>query len=183
MSEGYWRGRSHLAYYRVVEGLLRRIPPQHRWSILDVGCADTPVAAWGDFDRRMTVDLRTNPQLVGVRSYVADFLEWEVPARERPTREEPVDVVTCLQTLEHLEDGVVERFAWKLQDTGTWVIVSLPYLWNRAWTKTHHQDPIDLAKFFRIMGGSVGLVHFELVEDNSLVRLVAAFGPRPLDPP
>ncbi len=142
MPENYWADRHELKYYGVVRELLEKLGP--RGSILDVGSWDTPVATWGDFRRRYTCDLGRSPNLPGVISHVGDFLTWRAP--------ELMDVVTCLQVLEHLPDGIAQRFGRRLLVTGQTVIVSVPYLWAPGLEPDHVQDPVDLAKLERIMG-------------------------------
>lgn len=138
----YWASRAELAYYQTVRQLLEKMGP--RGSILDVGSWDTPVATWGSFRRRYTCDLGHSPRLPGVVSHIGDFLTWRPP--------ELMDVVTCLQVLEHLPDGVAQRFGRKLLETGESVIVSVPYLWAPGIEPDHVQDPVDLAKLERLMG-------------------------------
>lgn len=142
MPAEYWAARSSLHYYRRVFELLEKMGP--RGSLLDVGSWDTPVATWGDFRRRYTCDLVAQPPLAGVVSHVGDFLDWRPP--------ELMDAVTCLQVLEHLPNGIAQRFGRKLLETGQTVIVSVPYLWPPGAEPDHVQDPIDLAKLERIMG-------------------------------
>lgn len=144
MPADYWDGRRELKYYETVRHLLERLGPSG--SILDVGGWDTPVVTWGDFRRRYTCDLGHNPRFPGVVSHVGDFLTWRPP--------ELMDAVTCLQVLEHLPDGIAQRFGRRLLVTGRTVIVSVPYLWPRDAEPDHVQDPIDLAKLERIMGRS-----------------------------
>lgn len=142
MPATYWETRTGLLYYGRVRELLEKMGP--RGSLLDVGCWDTPVATWGDFRRRYTCDLGMDPKLPGVVSHVGDFLTWRPP--------ELMDAVTCLQVLEHLPDGIAQRFGRRLLVSGQTVIVSVPYLWSPGWEPDHVQDPIDHGKLERIMG-------------------------------
>ena len=132
----YWQGREHFAYYQVVREYLEALSPGA--SILDVGSWDTPVATWGRFERRYTCDLAIDPKLPGVTSFVGDFLEWELPER--------MSVATCLQTVEHLRDQVVEKFGRKLRASADALIVSVPFGWPKGQEACHQQDPIDLEK-------------------------------------
>lgn len=143
MPADYWRARSHLNYYAEVRTLIESITTGG--SILDVGGYDTPVVTWGKFKRRYTVDAVLDPKFPGVRSYVEDFLTWPAP--------EKMDVVVCCQVLEHLADGTVDRFGKKLLGTGRNVIVSVPYCWPKGGEPSHVQDPIDVHKLARMMGG------------------------------
>lgn len=158
----YWQGRSHLAYYRLVHDLVEQASPGR--AILDVGCWDTPVATWGDFERRYTCDLAVDPHLPGVSSHVGDFLTWDVPER--------MSVATCLQTVEHLRDENVRAFGAKLLDSADTVIVSVPHRWPAGREWSHQQDPIDLDKLIAIMGGRAPALH-QVVRDGKSERLVA----------
>jgi hypothetical protein len=143
VSAGYWRRRKKHAYYQALRRHIEALSPAG--SILDVGCADTPVVSWGEFERRYTCDLRLKPSLYGVSSYVGDFLEYEPPER-------PMDVVVCAQVLEHLSDATLYPFAAKLLATGRWVVASVPYQWPEGTEPDHRQDPIDEARFVEMMG-------------------------------
>lgn len=142
MPADYWANRGGLNYYATVRELLEKLSPGG--SILDVGGWDTPVVTWGTFRRRYTCDLGHNPRFPGVVSHVGDFLSWRPP--------ELMDVVTCLQVLEHIPDGPAQRFGRKLLETGKTIIVSVPYLWPPGAEPDHVQDPVDLEKLERIMG-------------------------------
>jgi hypothetical protein len=165
MNRSYWKRREGLRYYRVVKELLEAVSPGE--SILDVGCADTPIATWGTFAKRHTVDLRTDPKLEGVESHVGDFLEWDPPGR--------FSVVTCLQCLEHLEHGEVRRFSGKLQRIADVLVVSVPWKWPAGAAPSHRLDPIDFTRFFWMMRGSEHLRFFQVVKDRKLERAVACF--------
>ena len=163
----YWEERKGLAYYQRVRHWIERLPGD---SLLDVGPADTPIAIWGSFKERVTVDLEHDPGLPGVQSVVADFLTWE-PGRT-------FDVVTCLQVVEHQTDDRVKRFAAKLLTLGTWLIVSVPYEWAHRPDGQHPQDPINMQKLVTIMGQEP--LYTEVVQDNKRRRLIAVYGPHPL---
>jgi len=144
MPAEYWENRQGLAYYQTVRQILEAASEGGLGSILDVGSWDTPVATWGDFRRRYAIDLGKAPTLPGVVSVVGDFLSWRPP--------ELMDVVTCLQVLEHLPDGTAQRFGRRLRAVGQMIVVSVPYMWPRGAEPDHFQDPVDLEKLERIMG-------------------------------
>lgn len=162
MPAGYWDARKHLRYYAAVRAELETLSPGA--SIADVGGWDTPVVLWGDFARRYTVDLGRDPKFPGVISHVGDFMDWTPPER--------LSVVTCLQVLEHLPDGAVERFAAKLLAIADVAIVSVPYLWPPR-EPSHLQDPISREKFARIMGRAAD--RLSVVMDGRRGRIVATF--------
>lgn len=163
MPENYWPGRKHMAYYAAVRELLEGFGA--RGSILDVGGWDTPVVLWGTFKRRYTCDLGRDPQFPGVKSHVGDFMLWTPPER--------MSVVTCLQVLEHLPDGEVERFAAKLRSSADVTVVSVPYCWPAGRESSHVQDPINHDKLARIMGGRPD--NAKLIRDGKSRRLIGVW--------
>lgn len=182
MNIGYWNSRSHFGYYVLVKAWLEAISLREATehasiprtvhdslSILDVGCLDTPTASWGFFDQRYTVDIAHDPQLPGVQSFVADFLTWQQPHH--------MSVVTCLQVMEHLPNGVVEEFGAKLRAISDVTIVSVPFMWAPGFEADHRQDPIDLAKFSRFMGGPPD--EYAVIKDTKHHRIVGRWNNLP----
>lgn len=167
-SRAYWQERSDLNYYRVVRDQIEAI---HGDSILDVGCMDTPVATWGEFrNRRTGVNLapvaedRMRP---GMDYWFGDFMEL-------PTEGNQFSVVTCLQVLEHLSDGQVGLFAWKLFDHAEKaVIISVPWQWPPGACAWHPQDPVNLAKIRRWTGREPD--EFRIAVDGGLRRAICGF--------
>lgn len=142
----YWTDRQEFGYFVLVRAWLNMLSQsmqRDELSLVDVGCRDTPVATWGYFDKRYTVDLTFNPRLSGVTSYVGNFLKWHPPHH--------MTVVTCLQVLEHLTDEVLEPFVAKLHAIADFAIVSVPYEWPAGSELAHVQDPISAEKFDRMM--------------------------------
>lgn len=149
-----------MAYYQAIRELVESFSPGA--SILDVGGYDTPVVTWGEFKRRYTVDAVLDPKFPGVVSAIDDFLGWKAP--------EKMAVVICAQVLEHLDNGTVERFARKLRATGRHTIITVPYCWSAGQEPSHVQDPIDIPKISRIMGGRPD--RCRLVTDGKRRRIV-----------
>lgn len=162
MPERYWDGRKHMRYYAEVRAMLEALSPAG--SLLDVGGWDTPVATWGTFARRYTCDLARDPKFNGVRSHVGDFLTWTPPER--------MSVATCLQVLEHLPDGTVNRFARRLLAAADVVIITVPYLWPGT-EPSHFQDPISHEKLARIMGREPD--RSQVIMDGKRGRIVALY--------
>jgi len=134
--EDYWNARQDLEYYRLIQSFLARLGPQE--SILDVGCADTPVVTWGQFQRRTSLDRFERPPLPNVTPLIGT---WPAAAATigRHT------VVTCLQVLEHLQDPA--SFAQAVLDAAeSWAILSVPYRWPAGQCSDHFQDPVDVVK-------------------------------------
>lgn len=178
MKHATWELRQHFGYYVLVKAWLEAISLNfnmlntslnHESSILDVGCLDTPTATWGEFDRRYTVDIAHDPKLPDVESFVADFRTWKPPHR--------MTVVTCLQVLEHLPDAIVEDFGDKLRTISDYTIASVPFMWPPGLEADHKQDPIDLAKFSRFMGGPPN--EYAIIKDTKHLRIVGRWNNLP----
>ena len=131
----YWAERENLEYYQTVRTWLEEFGGG---TLLDVGCCDTPVATWGQFDERITVDPRPRPALMGVRQVIGS---WPDCASVVPR----CDVLTCLQVLEHLADPTTFCAAL-FGNARRAVILSVPWGWEAGWCKSHVQDPVDAAK-------------------------------------
>lgn len=165
----YWQERESLGYYAVVRAWLKMISmPLHAMtdtSLLDVGCLDTPIATWGYFDRRYTIDLIHDPKLGGVVSHVGSWLDWTPP--------EHMTVITCCQVLEHLPDAQIKPFTQKLLSCADHTIVSVPYEWPKGDEPSHLQDPISQTKFDTMMGRAP--LEQIIVFDGKRLRLVARY--------
>lgn len=159
----YWKEREKYRYYETVRNWLTDLGPLG--SLADIGCADTPTAIWGDFDQRWTVDVRQRPALSGVTQIVG---YWPDCATRLPA----VDVVTCLQVLEHVADP--EPFCAALFAAArVAVILSVPYRWSSGQCVSHVHDPVDEEKL-------LGWTHREptrqaIVGDGGLERLVVFY--------
>lgn len=161
MPADYWRARSHLNYYAEVRQWIEELSAKGSGSILDVGGYDTPVVTWGKFRRRYTIDAVLDPKFPGVRSDVGDFMTWPAPER--------MDVVVCLQVIEHVQEAAA--FGAKLLRTGRNVIVSVPYCWPAGKEPSHVHDPIDVHKLASFMSGRRP-DRARIVADGKLRRLV-----------
>lgn len=161
----YFEERKDLRYYKLVKQWLEELSRDPKLnSVMDVGCADTPVCTWGSFSERTALNSRPFPRFKDVDNHIeGDWLSVIAQA----------DVITCLQVLEHLDDDVVKRFAWKLFKNSAFTIVSVPYMWPRTPEQEHKQDPIDLRKFLDIVGRDP--IRMEIVTDGSRQRMVAMF--------
>lgn len=140
--ESYWAARKNILYYDVVRILVTELAKGAR-SLVDVGTAGAPYLEWFSFiDDRLSIDLRHPYEGPGVRAVTSDFLAWQP--------DKYYDVVTCLQTLEHVPDA--EGFAQKLLRLGEIVVISVPYKWPKGKTKSHVHDPVDEEKLFSWFG-------------------------------
>ena|SRR3972149_10383793 len=137
----YWEERKDLDYYRVVKNWLESLGEQA--SILDIGCGDCPVASWGAFAERTSLNLEPFPVISGVNCIVANWFDF---------KSSNYSVITCLQVLEHLDDKRVTRFVSKIFDHCDIAIISVPYKWKKGFCEHHLQDPIDMKKFIDMIG-------------------------------
>lgn len=87
--------------------------------------------------------MRSIPCAGGIEAIRQDFFAYE-PKQE-------FDIVCCFQVLEHIQD--VESFCQKLlRLSRNLVIVSVPYMWEKGWCKSHVQDPINYDKLVSWFG-------------------------------
>ena len=161
---GYWEGRKDLNYYRAVRRILDELGP--RESILDVGPMDTPVASWGQFDRRYTVGPDARKPIDGVTAIRG---LWPDVASEIWL---PVDVVTCLQVIEHLPETLPFAAALFIAASEL-AIISVPYQWPASACQYHVHDPIDEDKLTRLVGRIADRV--DIVADGVWHRLIAQY--------
>ena len=157
----YWHDRQDLFYYRVVRKWLESFGACG--TLMDVGCADTPVAQYGDFLERIAVNDRPFPPLDGVECIQADWMDCNLNAH----------IITCLQVLEHFETDYLRAFVDKIFRSSCVSIISVPYLWPADCCEHHRQDPINIGKFLQLMGREP--IKLEIVQDSSRKRLVALF--------
>jgi len=157
----YYSTRVSMEYYKHVRRLLEASPGD---SLIDIGCADTPVATWGDFEERFALNRDFLPELPGVTGIHADFMAHPLDG--------PYDTVTCLQVLERIPDP--EPFAKKLLSiTGRRLIVSVPWGWPEGACKHHCQDPVDDSKMLAWFGKEP--VHKAVLVDSGMARAVWVF--------
>tara|TARA_R110002124_G_scaffold283216_1_gene458983 strand:+ start:13729 stop:14217 length:489 start_codon:yes stop_codon:yes gene_type:complete len=155
----YWSDRQHLNYYATVKQWLEPFSG----TLLDIGCADTPVAQWGNFEKRYAVNDLPFPPLDGVECLQADWMKCDLAA----------DVITCLQVLEHFKPSVLIPFVDKIFSSCETAIISVPYMWPAGLCRGHVQDPIDVRKFIDLVGRCPAKL--DIVEDNNYYRLIALF--------
>lgn len=139
----YWERRKDSIYLFAARSICRRYC-SNPTSVIDVGSNKTPTLEWHrDSARRLvSIDLGRPYAADGVESIKADFLSFEV--------DEPFDLVTCFQVLEHIPDA--GPFARKLLSIGRTCIVSVPYKWKKGRCKHHVHDPVDAVKMLSWFG-------------------------------
>lgn len=136
----YWEQKRHRNknYYGKATEFVKKYAP-NATSMIDIGNRGCEyIYEWSWIAEKTVLDISGQIYNLddSVKKVQEDFLVW------RPDRE--YDLVTCLQTLEHVQDPV--PFVKKLREIQKDIlIVSLPYLWpaNKA-PFEHKHDPIDL---------------------------------------
>ena len=157
----YWDLRKDMEYYRVVKFRLDNLRGD---TILDVGAHDTPCVTWGNFKRRVIVDPGTVPAWKGVEHIKKPW----------PTMINfPVDVVLCLQVIEHISNPQVMEFTKHLFRVASILIVSVPLDWPAGTCEQQVQDPISHEKFRSVMWKRDPIWSM-VVQDAGLKRLVAS---------
>ena len=170
-------GMEYLAYSRVVTDLVRELAPA---SILDVGCGDGRLLAElvGTAAVLRGVDL--DERAVGyARAFVPEAV---VTAEPVQAVAEHFDVVTCVETIEHVPDDLADGFlaatAARVR-VGGHLVVSAPST-SRKVTAKHfrHYDVASLgAALDRLPGGWRSVRMEEVVRDRPrrelLLRLLS----------
>lgn len=157
----YWEERKNLNYYKLIRKIIESFSPGE--SIMDVGSYGTPIVTYGNFKKRISVD-RINTNIEGVDNIVGNWLTMDAPK---------VDLILCLQVLEHIPEEKVRPFARKLLKHGTNAIISLPYMWPVNSCKYHVHDLIDLEKIEDWLGQK-SLSH-TIVSDRNVKRIITTF--------
>ena len=156
--DGYWEQRQHLQYYKVVKNWLEELGSKD--SIIDIGCGGCPVAAWGNFKNRTAINKEPFNNIDGVNCVVDDWLNYET---------KPVDVITCLQVLEHFPSEIIDSFVEKIFANWKIAIISVPYMWEKECCEDHVQDPINLIKFINLVKRDP--VKLEITNDHRMVGM------------
>src|SRR5690606_15311883 len=133
---------------------------------LDVGSNKTPTLEWHrpSAERLVSADLSRPYRAPGVEALVCDFLAY------RP--DEPFDLVTCFQVLEHVPAPAA--FARHLTNVGHVVVASVPYKWKKGKCKYHLHDPVDEEKM-RHWFGSEPEFSYVARELNGIERLIDVY--------
>ena len=162
MTTDWWERRKRFKYYTVVRNFAKKYAPGAR-DLLDVGGYQPGYLKEFDWiPTKACVDV--DPKSVeGVEMIKDDFLRYKL--------EKTVDVVLCLQVLEHIVDPV--PFARKLLEAGAVTIVSVPYGWPAGSCEGHLHDPVDGIKLEAWMNKAPR--ESLVVVDEGAARLVAVY--------
>lgn len=154
----YWENRKHLQYYKTVKCWLEELGQKD--SIIDVGCGGCPIATWGNFKYRTAINKEPFNKINGVNCVVDDWLHYET---------KPVDVITCLQVLEHFDSNIIDLFVNKIFQNCNIAIISVPYMWEKGSCEDHVQDPINLIKFINLVKKDP--IKLEITNDHRMVGM------------
>lgn len=159
--------RKDHVYYKYILGLLTTICREED-SVCDVGSWDTDMLSHLPCKRKITVDKRVPFSSEEVEGIQADYLCWTA---------EELDVITCFQVLEHIDDNQVEKFARKLLRDAPIAVVSVPYMWPKGSCKWHVQDPVDVEKLVGWFGKAPVFLQKITEKQNSSndTRIIAVF--------
>ncbi len=169
-TQSYWQARRerNKQYYGLTTELVKKYAAGAN-SMIDIGNRGCGyVCEWDWIADRTVLDLSADIYQLddSVHKIRQDFLLWQPERR--------YDLVTCLQTLEHIDDPL--PFIDKLrQIQGDILIVSLPYLWPASKAPLEHKhDPIDMDKIYRWFGEEP-LEHSVATERNGTQRWVGVY--------
>lgn len=164
-SSSYRDRRKDLIYYEYLRKLLIMICRKED-SICDVGSNGVDMLSFLPCTIKKSIDLKnpySDPETEGIK---ADYLEWEA---------DHLDVITCFQVLEHIDDENVTVFAKKLLKDARICVVSVPFMWKKDQCGRHLQDPIDVDKLISWFGKNPVFLHYLTEPSNYLSRLIAVF--------
>jgi hypothetical protein len=172
----YAAERNSTEYIREVEKIIDRICNKRLLQkIIDVGCHQTNVIQFGHFVERIGIDK-------DLRGYKKDANKNENRIEVDWFDYEPdstADVITCLQTIEHLADVYeAKRFCKKLRLCSNITIASIPYKWNDYGKHGHHLNHIglmDLISYFEEEPFYVTVIT-DTIKEKTSKRLIAVFG-------
>ena len=170
----YFSKRRHLKYYQYVRELLQRIGQVD--VAVDVGAADTDIILSAQARRRIIIEPGDFDVVQG------EGVEWikKTWSESRDDLPGTVDVLTCLQVLEHMPSkDIAQAMAHAFVLQSPHVIVSVPYCWIPGSSGDHKLDPISLMDVIEWFGREPTETRIiqELPEKgyHAAVRLVAYF--------
>lgn len=163
--DAYWESRKDAMYLFAAKVICNKYAGSAR-TIIDVGSNKTPTIEWhrNGATKLVSLDLHHPYEATGVESLKADFLAY--------CCEEKYDLVTCYQTLEHIDDATA--FARKLLEIGSMVIASVPYKWREGFCKWHVHDPVNEEKM-RVWFGKDPIFSYVATELDGIQRLICVY--------
>jgi len=136
--------------YKDINTDLKRILPQLKGKILDVGCADKPYEKWlKDKKEYIGIDITAGPKVDFVISHLKPW----------PFQDDYFDSVICTQVLEHVDnlDKVLGEITRVLKPGGL-CIVTVPFVYNE------HSSPDDYRRFSLSGAKQIFDNKFEIIE-------------------
>lgn len=136
-------GLRYMTYLTYISDLIEKAAPK---TICDVGCGDGRLLSMLDMEVcKVGVDL-SSAAISFARSFVPDAKLYNCPVSEVPGT---YDVVTCIETLEHVPDGQIHAFIRSLQDkvsrNGV-LIISVPSMNRQLHPKHYRHYSLDLLR-------------------------------------
>jgi hypothetical protein len=161
----YWEKRKDSIYLHAARQICLKYAPSPA-GVLDVGSNRTPTLEWHRETalRLVSLDLRRPYEAAGVESVISDFIAYQI--------DEPYDLVTCFQVLEHVPNPA--PFARKLLVSGKTCIVSVPFKWKAGKNKEHIHDPVDAEKMLHWFGREPDYQYLA-TELNKVRRLIQVY--------
>lgn len=125
----YWDSRNHAEYYHVVMKWLSQLKGKR---IMDVGCGDTPVVLFGDFEHRTALDIHDcrNAFPSTVLFIQENFMDFDTCGLR-------YDCITCLQMLEHMDTPILAID--KIMRNSDTCILSVPHMWKKDPKHVHNE--------------------------------------------
>lgn len=160
----YINKRKNNRYYTYLKSLLMTICREDD-SILDVGSRGIDMLSFLPCKTKKSIDLKYPYSDEYTEGITGDYLEYHP---------DELDVITCFQVLEHIEDNQVGVFAKKLLSDARIAIVSLPYMWPKTMCKWHVQDPVDVDKIISWFGKNPVFIQI-IKEKTNVSRIVLVF--------
>ena len=164
LNQTYYERRKDLFYYKKLKEILMMVCRESD-AILDVGSYGIDMLSFLPCKTKKSIDLNTPYSDDETEGIIGDYLEYKT---------EHLDVVTCYQVLEHIDDDKVVRFARKLLQDARMVIISVPYVWPNGFCKWHRQDPVSVNKLISWFGKNPVCL-YKVTEANGLSRMIAVF--------
>ena len=163
-AETYAGKRKRLLYYQHLRSLLLTISGPSD-SICDGGSHDVDMISFLPCEKKYSIDVRYPLSAEGVEGIKGNYLDHDF---------EGLDIITCFQVLEHIDDDMVGAFAQKLLSDARIAVISVPYMWPKGKCKWHKQDPVDVDKIIEWFGKNPVFLHV-VTERWGNSRIIAVF--------
>lgn len=187
MKANYWEVTKNHEYYKIFIGLIIHLIqsegfyPDKIYYLLDVGTGPTKYLEFFEKDypsyplHIIPSDLHSNLILPDIKKKfdnwkVIDFTNYSTIPKYSHNR---FDFISCLQTLEHINDNLKKRFIDNLfKCSNNYVIISVPYKWKKSKTPGHTGiDEFVIKSWFNIYP----YISKIITEDNGIQRIMNVY--------